>query len=103
MEKDYEMITVKDYVDSLKNEVRDYKYQTSPLMRVQDYAKEIANQSLEKQPATLMTVQEYAKTLEQYKYSNASDKEIESKVEEYLLSGNSKAERNASIVESLLA
>lgn len=103
MEKDYEMITVQDYVKTLRSSVRDSQYQTSPLISVQDYAKEIANQTVEKQPATLMTVQDYVKTLEQYKYSKATDKEIESRVEEYLLSGNSKAERNASIVESLLA
>jgi len=103
MENDYEMMTVKDYVDSLKNEDTAAKYQTLPLIRVQDYVNQMRNSTLEKQPAHLITVQEYAKTLDEFKFSSASDKEIAEKVEKYLLSGNSKAERNASIVESLLA
>ncbi len=96
-----EMITVREYAESLRQD--GLAYQTSDLMTASDYAKALGLESSKNAvTSSLITVREYARALEEAKYIKAGDKEFEAQVEAYITNSR-RAENNADILESLLA
>ncbi len=98
MQNHSELITVKEYVESLRKE----NEQRSTMITAADYAKSLRTQCALSQASTMITVREYAKALENVKYSTAEDHEIERSIE-LSLSKSRKDRINAQLLESLLA
>lgn len=92
------MITVKDYVEDLKINGYDNK---GPMMSAQDYVKSLREQCDKYQSQSLMTVEDYVKSLDGRRYATPIELDIEEQVKKSLASR--KAEKNAKIVEDLLA
>lgn len=92
-----DLITVKDYVESMRKE----NEQRTTMMTAADYAKSLKTQSVLSQAAPLITVSEYAAALDKVKYSTAEDHEIERSIE-LSLNKSRKARINAHILESML-
>lgn len=97
MNKYSELITVKEYVESLKKE----NEQRTTMITAADYAKSLRIQSTLSQASPLITVREYAAALDQVKYSTAEDREIERSIE-LSLTKSRKARINAHLLESML-
>lgn len=93
-----ELITVKDYIASLKEE---NEYNTMAVYSAADYAAEIREQAIQSQAPALITVEEYVKSLNNTGYTSTSDKAIEEKIEKQLAS--SKSEKEAKMLEKLFA
>ena len=99
-----DFITVKDYVKDLKEN----GYAKNPTMSAKDYAKTLQEQCVAYQSHSLMTVEDYVKTLAGRRYVSPLELEIEEEIKANLdkkvdTKKQEKAERNASIVEKLLA
>ncbi len=90
-----EMITVKDYVKSLREDKENYFY------TAEDYANELKNESLKSQTSAFITVQDYVNSLYNPEYLNETEEEIAARIEKSIKSA--KSEKEAQKLESLLA
>ena len=101
MRNDYNLMTVDDYVKSLKN---DNNVQDDSMITAEDYAKNLRSQCVKFQSSSLMTVQDYIKTLDvDSRYVSEQEKTIAKKVEFVLAKKETKAEKDAKLLEQLLA
>lgn len=89
-----EMITVKDYVKSLREDKENYFY------TAEDYANELRNESLKSQTSAFITVQDYVNSLYNTEL-NETEEEIAARIEKSIKSA--KSENEAQKLESLLA
>lgn len=90
-----EMITVKDYVKSLREDKENYFY------TAEDYANELKNESLKSQTSAFITVQDYVNSLNNPEYLNETEEEIVARIEKSIKVA--KSENEAQKLESLLA
>ena len=101
MRNDFNLMTVDDYALSLKNS---NNIQDDSMITAEDYAKNLRSQCVKFQSSSLMTVQDYVKTLDvDDRYVSEQEKAISKKIEIALAKKETKADKNAKLLEQLLA
>ncbi len=102
MRNDYNLMTVDEYVKSLKN--NEVELNDNSMMTAEDYAKSLRNQCVKFQASSLMTVNDFVKSLDEEEYLAAGDRAIAEKVEQSIKANkqNAKAEIEAEKLEDLL-
>ncbi len=102
MRNDYNnLITVDEYVKSLRN---DNNPNDESMITAEDYAKSLRTQFVKYQASSLMTVQDYVKSLDvDDRYVTEQEKAISKKIELAISKQETKAEKDAKLLEKLLA
>ncbi len=91
-----EMITVKEYAESLRYNPAD----ESSMIRVEDYVASIRSHSVQAQTSDFITVKDYVAGLNNERYLTPAEQELAQRIEKSI---TSKANKDAKTLDQLLA